>query len=522
MVSEVKSGMVYGIEGEVITVQADISDGLPIFYMIGYLSAEVKEAKERVRTALKNSGFFLPPKRVAVNLAPADRKKCGTCFDLAIAVCLLVAMGVIAQEMVEGIIFLGELALDGSLLTVDCVLPVLYRAGKEGYHKCILPMNNVDEASLLADVEIVGAESLKDVFTYLTGVDKKNVYIKTVEVSDSQMFPADGRKVEEDEIEGDIPDFRDVKGQKMAKRAIEIAVAGYHNLFLDGPPGAGKSLLASCIPGIMPHMNHKEMIDTTMIYSVKGLLKKGVSHVGRRPYRSPGHSISPAGMFGGGTIPKPGEISLAHHGVLFLDEFAEYKKEMLEMFRIPLEQHRVLLTRNGRQYDFPCDFILIVAANPCPCGFYPDRRLCRCSVRQIERYQNKLSGPILDRIDMFVHCEKVSFQELTERSEEESSWSIRQRIECAWEIQKDRFEKKSYAHNGRMDRDDMEKYCQLNTVTKKLMERAFETFHLTGRSYYRILKTARTIADLEGQDMILQHHLEEALLFRKAGNYNFN
>ena len=226
MVSEVKSGMVYGIEGEVITVQADISDGLPIFYMIGYLSAEVKEAKERVRTALKNSGFFLPPKRVAVNLAPADRKKCGTCFDLAIAVCLLVAMGVIAQEMVEGIIFLGELALDGSLLTVDGVLPVLYRAGKEGYHKCILPMNNVDEASLLADVEIVGAESLKDVFTYLTGVDKKNVYIKTVEVSDSQMFPADGRKVEEDDIEGAIPDFRDVKGQKMAKRAIEIAVAG--------------------------------------------------------------------------------------------------------------------------------------------------------------------------------------------------------------------------------------------------------------------------------------------------------
>lgn len=520
MVAEVKSGMVCGIQGEVITVQADISDGLPIFYMIGYLSAEVKEAKERVRTALKNTGFFLPPKRVSVNLAPADRKKSGTCFDLAVAVSLLIAMGVISGNVADNTIFLGELALDGSLLAIDGVLPILYCARKEGYSRCIIPVDNMEEASLLEDMDILGAERLKDVFEYLTKNEKEESNLSIVHLP--AVIPEEmeegkrTRHVKNEEYREGFPDFRDVRGQKVAKRAIEIAVAGYHNLFLDGPPGAGKSMLASCIPGIMPQMSLEEMIDTTMVYSVKGLLKKGCSLIDRRPFRAPGHSVSPAGMFGGGNIPKPGEISLAHHGVLFLDEFPEYKKEMIERFRIPLEQHQIVLTRNGRQYVFPCDFMLILAANPCPCGYYPDRKYCKCNEIQVGRYQSKMSGPILDRMDLFVRCEKVSFHELTDNTEEETSKMIRGRIEQAWQIQKKRFAGKQHEFNGRMDKEDMEHYCKLDNSTKKLMEKAFEAFHLTGRSYFRVLKTARTIADLEGKDCILKRHLEEALLFRRA------
>ena len=320
MVSEVKSGMVYGIDGELITVQADISEGLPVFYMIGYLSAEVKEAKERVRTALKNVGFFLPPKRVAVNLAPADRKKSGTCFDLAVAVSLLVAMGLIHKEVVEGTIFLGELALDGTLLSIDGVLPILYSAEREGIHRCVIPIDNVEEASLLEEINIIGVHNLREVFEYLTGNTKEKLDMRGVELCDDYDRTKDFPNKVEDICEKIIPDFRDVRGQRMAKRAIEIAVAGYHNLFLEGPPGAGKSMLASCIPGIMPQMTIDEIIDTTMIYSVKGLLKKRGISVGRRPYRSPGPSISMAGMFGGGNVPKPGEISLAHHGILFTGE----------------------------------------------------------------------------------------------------------------------------------------------------------------------------------------------------------
>lgn len=513
MVAEVKSGMVYGIQGELITVQADISDGLPIFYLIGYLSGEVKEARDRVRTALKNTGFCLPPKRVAVNLAPADMRKAGTCFDLAIAVSLLIAMRMISGDVSEGILFLGELALDGALLSIDGVLPILYCARNHGYHKCVIPLDNVEEASLLGDMEIFGAKTLQDVFTQLTERrDEERIFAAIPAKEDSRM----GRKdMDQSGVYG-FPDFKDVKGQHMARRAIEIAVAGYHNLFLEGPPGAGKSMLASCIPGIMPEMTLEEKIDTTMIYSVKGLLNKGFFPPEQRPYRAPGHSISMAGMFGGGVIPKPGEVSLAHHGVLFLDEFTEYKKDIIEMFRIPLERHEIVLTRNSSPFLFPCDFILITAANPCPCGFYPDRRYCRCSERQIRQYQNKLSGPILDRMDLFVYCEKVSYQELTDQTEGEGSDSIRERIASAWKIQEKRFCGKSHRFNGRMDKTDVERFCQLDTPSRKLMERAFEAFHMTGRSYFRIIKTARTIADLEGEERILLCHLEEALLFRRA------
>lgn len=513
MVAEVKSGMVYGIQGELITVQADISDGLPIFYMIGYLSAEVKEAKERVKTALKNTGFCLPPKRVAVNLAPADRRKAGTCFDLAIAVSLLIAMGMIPGDAAEGVLFLGELALDGTLLSIEGVLPILYCARSHGYHRCVIPMDNVGEAVLLEDMEVFGAETIQDVFSQLTGGKGGGLSFTTMPVS-SNIY--DGQENIDKHRNYSFPDFKDVKGQKMAKRAIEIAVAGYHNLFLDGPPGAGKSMLASCIPGIMPEMTIEEIIDTTMIYSVKGLLKKGSSSVESRPYRAPGHSTSMAGMFGGGNIPKPGEISLAHHGVLFLDEFNEYKREIIEMFRVPLEKHEIVLTRNSRPFLFPCDFILIAAANPCPCGFYPDRNYCRCTGRQIRQYQNKLSGPILDRIDLFVHCQKVSYQELTGRKEAESSENIRKRIDRTWKIQKERFKDRPHSFNGRMERTDIEQFCQLDKPSRQLMERAFDVFHMTGRSYYRVLKTARTIADLEEEEQILQCHLEEALLFRRT------
>ncbi|MCD8020384.1 MAG: YifB family Mg chelatase-like AAA ATPase [Clostridiales bacterium] len=570
MVAEVVSGMVQGIQGELITVQTDISDGLPVFYMIGHLSAEVKEAKERVRTALKNTGFHLPPKRVSVNLAPADIRKNGTYFDLAIAVGLFTAMGIIAADTYEGVIFLGELALDGTLSSLNGVLSILKTAVESGYGKCIVPSDNMEEASLLSGLEVVACRDLNSVLTYLTGtgevsdgieissadeeicldgengsstqemiIEKENGFTtqeSTIEQENDSLdseivlgkdviFPQVNigggigtLSVESTSLEKESEkvDLSDIKGQEMAKRALEIAVAGYHNLFLDGPPGAGKSMLASCVPGIMPEMTRDEMIDTTMIYSVRGMLKKGFPLVEDRPFRAPSPSATVAGMFGGGNIPKPGEISLAHHGVLFLDEFPEFKRELIEMFRIPLEEHQITQVRNGKNVTFPADFIMIAAANPCPCGYYPDRKYCHCSNYQIANYQSKLSGPVLDRLDHFVRCDKLSYHTLTGDKKGEPSAAVRKRIRRVWDRQRERYGCSDVHFNGRMRQKEVEKYCALDRSSQTLMENIFETFRLTGRSYYKILKVGRTIADLEGSVNIKEEHLREALLFRRT------
>lgn len=539
MVAEVWSGTVRGIQGELITVQADISDGLPLFGMTGHLSSEVKEAKDRVRTALKNTGYHLPPKRVSVNLAPADMRKSGACYDFAIAVGILTAMSVIPGEAVQGILFLGELALDGMLSPVTGVLAILQAAYRAGCRTCAVPRGNAREAALLPDMRVLAFSNLREAVDHLsgrqeedgegtqraegsvpqTGKNEKKPAKNTAawEAEEGVRSVTKDREQEEKEQAG--PDLSEVKGQQMAKRALEIAVAGGHNLFLDGPPGAGKSMLAACTPGIMPEMSREEQIDATVIYSVKGLLRDDFSLVKKRPFRAPSSSVTIAGMFGGGGNPRPGEVTLAHHGVLFLDEFPEFKKELIEMFRVVLEEHKITQIRNGRTVTFPADFIFIAAANPCPCGYYPDRRYCRCTPRQVLNYQSRLSGPILDRLDLFVRCDKVSYVMMAEEKKAESSAVVRERIRRVWKLQKERFARKEYLFNGRMPAKDVERYCVLDGDSRTLLKEIFDRLQLTGRSYHRILKVSRTIADLEESEEIREEHVREALLFRRTSPF---
>ncbi|MBR5047613.1 MAG: YifB family Mg chelatase-like AAA ATPase [Eubacterium sp.] len=511
MVTNTYSGMVMGIEGIIVTIQADISDGLPVFNMVGLLASEVKEAKERVRTAFKNIGLRLPPKRIAVNLAPADLKKRGTGFDLGIAVALLIAMGLVSQEEADGYFFLGELALDGSISKVQGTLPILYEARKQGYRRCVIPRDNIREASLLKDLEVYTFADLSELYHFLSDDFSCNREEEAPEPAGS-FLPFPRKEPVKDRI-----DFSRIRGQGLAKRALMIGAAGFHNVFLDGPPGVGKSMLAAATAGILPRMTEEEIIEVTMIYSVKGLLTQGQDRIGTRPFRNPGHSITPIGFFGGGIDPKPGEISLAHKGVLFLDEFTEYrKKEILEMLRIPLEDHKVMIVRNERTVSYPADFLLIAASNPCPCGYYPDRKRCRCTIRQITNYQSRLSGPVLDRMDLFVRCEKVDYKTMTKYRTEPDSLVIREKVMEAWERQKHRAKGRKEYFNGRMSPSDMDRFCKLSGDDDKLLEKAYETYHMSGRSLNRILKVARTIADLDGSEEIRTRHLEEALLYRRV------
>lgn len=540
MVAEVFSGMIQGIEGQIIQIQVDISNGLPNFYMIGYLSNEVRESKERVRTALNNIGIFLPPKRISVNFAPADFRKCGTFFDLGVAVAILLAMNLIPDTYVKDTIFIGELSLNGQICPVSGVLPIVVTSAKRGITRCIVASDNVEEASYVEQMEAIGFQNLKDLYEYLKhgmvlDADSGEIMDEIqADRSDSIVYSVDNIEDEDNraaslknrfaDFSAEVinqTDFSEVKGQVMAKRAMEIAAAGYHNLMLGGPPGVGKSMLASCISGIMPQMTQEEMIDTTIIYSARGLLKNRFSLIDKRPFRAPSLAVTQAGMFGGGIFPKPGEISLAHHGVLFLDEFPEYGREMIEMFRVPLEKHEISIVRREQTLVFPADFILIIAANNCPCGAYPLEH-CHCTRRQIIKYQNKISGPILDRMDLFVRCEEVGYDALTSTVQEESSATIQKRVEAAWEIQKERFSESDTLFNGRMKKQEIEKYCSLDAESKKIMKEAFTVFHLTGRSYFKILRVARTIADLEGVSEIKSRHLEEALYFRQKEKGELN
>lgn len=503
IVVSVLSGMVSGIHGEMIHVEIDVSNGLPMFNMIGYLSSEVKEAKERVRTAIKNSGYRLPSKRISINLSPADLRKSGTYFDLAIAVGILVAMEEISNDHFDDMLLLGELSLTGDLNAISGVLPIIMCAKESGLKRCIVPIENLQEAKMIEGIDIIGVHCLNDVISL----------INDGEIPAISYIPSDFDRISK----RDCPDISSVKGQKLAKRALEIAAAGYHNLFLDGPPGAGKSMLAACIPGIMPDMNMDETLETSMIYSVKGLLGKENILLGERPYRTPSKNISITGMYGGGAHPMPGEASLAHHGVLFLDEFPEYNREIIDMLRVPLEEHKIIIVKNGYSCEYPSDFMLVTAANPCPCGYYPDRARCSCTETQIKRYKNRISGPILDRIDLFVRCEKIDYHTLTAETKQEKSETMKNRIQKAWEIQKSRFINEKCDHNGRMNTAQVKEYCILDDKCKRLMEKAYESFSLTGRSYYKVIKCARTIADLEGEQCISVRHLQEALIFRNTG-----
>ena len=507
--STVLSAAIEGLKVEFVQVEADISNGLPVFHMVGYLSSEVKEAGERVRTAIKNSGFDYPAKRTVVNLSPATLRKRGASFDLPIAVSILSSLGEIPAGNREKCLIIGELSLDGRVRKVPGILPVTMEAFENGITCCIIPKENEAEGNLVTGMKVIGVESLQEAADFLNGKRTGNVPGETRKIKTCCGF-----QVSQKENEGSMPDFSQIKGQENVKRAAEIAVSGGHNLLMIGPPGSGKSMTAKCIAGILPPLDLKESMEITRIYSVLGLLKEEMPLIQERPFREVHHTATRASLIGGGTVPRPGEISLAHRGVLFLDELPEFRKSVLEVLRQPLEERSIRITRTYGNYVFPADFMLVAAMNPCPCGCYPDLEKCTCTPAQIQMYLNRISRPFLDRIERCEEAPRIRYEELTEEKKSESSEVIRKRVYQVREIQKERYRGTGITTNAMLGTDDIKKYCGLGAAESKLMERAFTMMELTVRAYYRIIKTARTIADMDGEEKIGEQHLREALGYR--------
>lgn len=510
--SSVASASVQGLHVEIIHAEADVSNGLPMFHMVGYLSSEVKEASERVRTAIKNSGIQVPPKKTVINLAPATVKKRGPSYDLPIALSVLVSMGSIPGEKLMGTLVIGELSLDGRVREVTGVLPIVLEARKQGYHTCILPKENAQEGTLVSDMIIIGVTHLREVCEYLCG--ERHIACEEAKGRTEGYTLSRSARSEGAYVSGiGTVDYSDIKGQEIVKRAAEVAVAGSHNLLLIGPPGSGKSMIAARIPTILPPLSEEESMEITKIYSVMGMVDKKQPLITGRPFRSVHHTVTKAALIGGGVVPAPGEISLAHGGVLFLDELAEFPKPVLEVLRQPLEEHQIRLNRRYGNYTFPADFMLVAAMNPCPCGMYP-LAACQCTQSQIRQYLGHVSQPFLDRIDICIEAPKVSYDELNEKKDAESSETIRKRVCKAREIQNERFHGTDIRSNASLTAGEVEKYCVLGEVEERLMKRAFTSLELTARTYHKVLKTARTIADLDGEEQILTEHLEEAISYR--------
>ena len=497
--STILSAAIDGLGVELVRVEADVSNGLPVFHMVGYLSSEVKEAGERVRTAIRNSGFDYPAKRTIVNLSPATLRKRGASFDLPIAVAIMVSLGQVSPEAAQGCLITGELGLDGRVRKVPGVLPIVMEGKQNGVTRFIVPGENKAEGSLVKGVEVIGAGSLKEVVSILSG----------------EWVP---EKQEESEItdgwDETLPDFADIRGQENVKRAAEIAVAGGHNLLMIGPPGSGKSMTAKCIAGILPPPDMEESLEITKIYSVLGMLDEKSPLIRKRPFREVHHTATRAALIGGGLVPRPGEISLAHGGVLFLDELPEFRKSVIEVLRQPLEEKSVQISRTYGNYRFPADFMLVAAMNPCPCGCYPDMKKCTCTPAQIHMYLSRISRPFLDRIDLCVEARRVEYRHLADERKGECSAVIRKRVCRAREIQIKRYTGTKMTTNSMLQGKDIQKYCTLGKKEHALMEQAFTVMGLTARAYHRIIKTARTIADLEGEERIRERHLKEALGYR--------